>query len=75
MNVCFELDFVLGKLEDMREIGNEVVVFKKGMLLNFRENVWEGKLLMLMQEIEKYSIFKWGGLYFVLESELFYCLI
>lgn len=48
MNACSELDPVLGKLEDMREIGNEVVAFKKGMLLNSRENAWEGKPPTLM---------------------------
>lgn len=43
MNACSELDIVLSKLEDMKEVGNEVFAFKKGMLLNFRENAWEGK--------------------------------
>lgn len=42
-NACSQLDPVLDKLEDMKEIGNEVFAFKKGMLLNSRENAWEGK--------------------------------
>lgn len=37
MNGCSELEPVLGKLEDMKEIGNEVFAFKKEMLLNSRE--------------------------------------
>ena len=46
-NACSQLDPVLSKLEDMKEIGNEVFAFKKGMLLNSRENAWEGKPLTL----------------------------
>ena len=46
-NACSQLDPVLGKLEDMKEIENEVFAFKKGMLLNSRENAWEGKPLTL----------------------------
>lgn len=40
MNGCSELDPVLGKLEDMEEIENEVFAFKKEMLLNSRDNAW-----------------------------------
>lgn len=57
MNACSELDPVLGKLEDMKETGNEVFAFKKGMLLNCRNNVCERKPPTSTWEIEEYSIF------------------
>lgn len=43
MNAYYEMDPVLGKLKDMKEIGNEAFAFKERMLLNSRENAWEGK--------------------------------
>lgn len=43
MNACSDLDPVLHKLEDMKETGNEVFAFKKGMLLNCTDSAWEEK--------------------------------
>lgn len=39
MKACSELESALSKLEDMTEMGNEVFAFKKGTLLNCRDNV------------------------------------
>lgn len=57
MNAYSELDPVLGKLEDMKETGNEVFAFKKRMLLNCRDNVCGRKPPTSTGEIEEYSIF------------------
>lgn len=57
MNACSELDPVLGKLENITEMGNEVFSFKKGMLLNCRDNVCKRKPPTFTWETEEYSLF------------------